>query len=48
MLEVIRSPARVSWMVMFNDVLIITKDTKVEAEQARDKYAKKFGLKVKS
>ena len=47
MIEVIRSPARVSWHVKCNGVTIATPSTRVEANQIAKGLAAKYKLSLK-
>lgn len=42
--EVKRSPARISWMIMVNGVLLNTTDTRREAEEQVSIIKRKYGL----
>lgn len=44
MLEVKRSPAKVCWHILCNNILIDTKDTKEEAKSVAKEYANKYSL----
>ncbi len=46
MLTVERSPAKVSWMLMCNGILIDTRGTKKECKALQDEYARKYGLTI--
>lgn len=46
MLTVERSPAKVSWMLMCNGILIVTESTRKLCEDRRDEYARKYGLTI--
>lgn len=45
MITVIRSPAKVSWHIMFNGTLLATADTKAEANERAEGLAKRYGLR---
>lgn len=46
MLSVKRSPARVTWHIVFDGQLIDTRDTRAEALARRDELARTYNLKV--